>query len=50
MQNVVDRLFPKRTYIFMPQAYELSVFENILKYIVWPVFLFEAEIVLQPSW
>ena len=24
MQNVVDRPFPKRTYIFMPQAYELN--------------------------
>ena len=29
MQNVVDRPFLKRTYIFMPQAYELA---QMLKY------------------
>ena len=28
MQNVVDRPFLKRTYVFMPQAYELRYFEH----------------------
>ena len=49
MQNVVDRPFPKRTYIFMPQAYELK--ENIFQNQTFgvPTNLIQIESVVKPQ-
>ena len=43
MQNVVDRPFPKRTYVFTPQAYELNNFFDSKFYSIF-IALFFSEI------